>query len=102
MNSETLAVLLLVAGVAAFLGRALAGYNLSGCLITYVLACLGAVAGWSIQERFFGSDNLIVLPISGTTPVSIIGAAVVAALLAFIGSLLGRPVQRPSRSRSRR
>ncbi len=97
MNIETLIVILGIALVAAFLSRALAGYNLPGCLITYVLGCLGGVAGWLVQTQLIGHDNLVILPLAGQSePVSVIGASIGALLLTFVGSLLGRPV--PSRS----
>ena len=101
MNIETLAVILVIAVIATIIGRALAGYNLAGCLITYVLACLGGVAGRLAQNLLFGLDNLVVLPIRGNqVHVSVIGASIGALLLAFLGGLLGRPVaQRRSRSR---
>ncbi len=102
MNLETLTVILVIAAVATLLSRALAGYNLPGCLITYVLACLGGVAGWLVQSQLFGPDNLVTLPLAGQTdPVSVIGASIGALLLAFVSSLLGRPVA-PRGSRSRR
>lgn len=103
MDLATLAVLLLLAAIAAVIGRALAGYSLSGCLITYALACLGAVAGWLLQRLIFGEDNLVVIP-WGADPaqVSVIGASIGAFLLAFIGGLLGRPVEQSQRRRSRR
>lgn len=102
MNIETLVVLLLIAGAAAFVGRALAGFTLAGCLINYVLACLGAVGGWLIQNLFLGPDNLVSVPLQGAPiSVSIIGACVGSVALAFLGGLLGRPVQ-PRRTRSRR
>ncbi|MDP9311039.1 MAG: hypothetical protein M3R24_09150 [Chloroflexota bacterium] len=102
MNIETLGVILVIAVIAAIIGRALAGYNLAGCLITYVLACLGGVAGWLAQSLLFGMDNLVLLPIQGNqVRVSVIGATIGALLLAFLGGLLGRPVAR-RRTRSRR
>jgi hypothetical protein len=102
MNIETLAVLLIIAGITALLGRALAGFTLAGCLINYVLACLGAVGGWLIQSLFLGPDNLVAVPLQGApVSVSIIGASIGSFALAFLGGLLGRPVQ-PRRKRSRR
>ena len=101
MNIETLAVILLIAGITTIVGRALGGFNLPGCLITYVLSVLGGVAGWLVQTQLFGADNLVTLPLAGPpVQVSVIGATVGTLLLAFIGSLLGRPVQ-PRRPRSR-
>lgn len=92
MNIETLLALLLIAFIAAIIGRSVAGYTLAGCLSTYVVACLGAIAGWVVQTRYFVPDNLLVLPANITrTPVSIIGASVGALLLAFIAGLIGRP-----------
>jgi hypothetical protein len=103
MNLQELAVLLLIASVAAIIGRALAGYSLSGCLISFILSSLGAVGGWLIQGLLRLPDGLARLPwLAEPRPVSVIGASVGALLLAFIGGLLGRPVQRPSRTRYRR
>jgi hypothetical protein len=101
MDIVTLGVLLAIALAAAVIGRALGGYTLSGCLITYLLACLGAIGGWVIQQLFFWPDRLLTLPVSGaSTSVSIIGASAGALLLAFLGGLLGRPVP-PRRPRRR-
>ncbi len=102
MNIETLVVLLLIAGATALVGRALAGFTLAGCLINYVLACLGAVGGWLIQSLFLRPDNLVSVPLQGDpVNVSIIGASICSFALAFLGGLLGRPVQQ-RRTRSRR
>lgn len=103
MGLQELAVLLLIAIVAAIVGRALAGYSLAGCLISFILASLGAVAGWLIQGLLRLPDNLVLLPwVVEPRPVSAIGAVIGALLLAFIGGLLGRPVQPRRSTRSRR
>ena len=103
MNLQELAVVLIIAGIATILGRMLAGYNLPGCLTTFILAALGSVAGWLLQNRLSLPDNLVRLPwIVEARPVSVIGASIGALVLAFIGGLLGRPVAQPRRSRSRR
>ncbi len=92
MDVTTLLVLLAIAAIAGVLSRLLAGYSLAGCLVTYVVACLGAVGGWVLQQQLFGPDSLINVPFGGTQrPVSIIGASIGALLLAFITSLLSRP-----------
>lgn len=103
MTIQELSVILAVAGLASLIGRTLAGYSLAGCLITYVLACLGAVAGWYVQINWLHlPDRLVTLPlISDPQRISIIGAFIGALLLAFFGSLLSRRVPRP-RSRQRR
>lgn len=101
MDIATLGALLAIAFVAAVIGRALAGYTLAGCLITYILACLGAIGGWVLQQQFFWPDRILTLPIGGSpVSVSIVGASVGALLLAFLGGLLGRPVA-PRRPRRR-
>lgn len=103
MNLQELAVLLLIGLAASIVGRALAGYNLSGCLINYILASLGSIAGWLIQNLLGMPDLLVRLPwVAEPRPVSVIGATIGALVLAFIGGLLGRPVERARRSRSRR
>jgi uncharacterized membrane protein YeaQ/YmgE (transglycosylase-associated protein family) len=92
MDVTTLLVLLAIAAIATIVSRTLAGYSLSGCLTTYVVACLGAVGGWVLQQQLFGPDSMISVPFGGVQrPVSVIGASIGALLLAFIASLLGRP-----------
>lgn len=99
MGLQELAVLLLIAIVAAIVGRGLAGYSLAGCLISFILASLGAVAGWLLQGVLGLPDNLVLLPwLTEPRPVSAIGASIGALLLAFIGGLLGRPVQQQRRT----
>jgi hypothetical protein len=103
MNIETLAVLLLIAALAALIARALVGYSLQGCLVAYVLACLGAVGGWVVQSRYFVLDQWLVLPIpNDPAPVAVIGASIGALLISVLGSLLGRPSAQPVRRRYRR
>lgn len=96
MNLETLVAVFLIGAIAAIIGRAVAGYSLAGCLTAYVAACLGGVGGWFVQQRYFGLDNLLVLPITSfDAPVSVVGMSMGALLLAFIAGLLGRPTYRP-------
>jgi uncharacterized membrane protein YeaQ/YmgE (transglycosylase-associated protein family) len=103
MNLETLGVLMLIAAIAAIIARALVGYSLSGCLITYVLACLGAIGGWVIQRQYIGLDQWLVLPLPDRqTPVSVLGGSIGALLVAVVGSLLSRPAPQPVRRRYRR
>lgn len=95
--------MLAIAGIAALIGRAVAGYSLSGCLVNYVLACFGAIGGWVAQMQLGLADNLLTLPWpQPSPPISVLGASIGAMLLAFIGGLLGRPVARPRRTRYRR
>lgn len=103
MNIATLGVLLVIAAIAALLARALAGYSLQGCLMAYVLACLGAVGGWVVQQQYFILDQWLVLPIPNEpTPVAVIGASIGALLISVLGSLLARPTAQPIRRRYRR
>ncbi len=103
MNLETLGTLLVIAAIAALIARGLVGYSLSGCLIAYVLACLGAVAGWVIQQQYFGLDQWLVLPIpDDPTPVSVFGGSIGALLISILGSLIARPTPQPRRRRYRR
>lgn len=98
MDIATLAVILIIAAIAALVGRAFSGYTLSGCLVTYVAACLGAVGGWYVQRSYLVPDQLLAFPLgSSSVRVSVVGAAVGALLLAVFVGLLGRP-----RMRSRR
>jgi hypothetical protein len=93
MTIETLLVLLVIALVAAILGRA-PSYSLPGCLVSYVLACLGAVGGWIAQQRFFGPEPLVVIPWFSQQPaVSIVGASLGALVLALLSRWIGRRVQ---------
>lgn len=103
MNIETLGVLLMIAAIAALIARALVGYSLQGCLLAYVLAALGAVAGWVVQARYFVLDQFLVLPIpNDPAPVAVIGASIGALLISILGSLLLRPTAQPVRRRYRR
>ena len=103
MNVETLGTVLLIAGIAAFLVRILTGFTLAGCLVSYVLACLGAVTGWWVQDRFFVPDQWVVLPLSGDpVAVSVIGATIGALIFAYFGGLFARPRPVPRRTRLRR
>jgi len=98
MEIATLAVILIIAAIAALVGRAFSGYTFSGCLVTYVAACLGAVGGWYVQRTYLVSDELLAVPWgNGTVRISVVGAAAGALLLAVFVGLLGRP-----RVRSRR
>lgn len=103
MNIETLGVLLVIAAIAALIARALVGYSLQGCLLAYVLACLGAVGGWVVQQRYFVLDQWLVLPISSEpAPIAVIGGSIGALLISILGSLLLRPTAQPVRRRYRR
>ncbi|WP_026369380.1 hypothetical protein [Kallotenue papyrolyticum] len=91
VDLATLLIVIAIAAAATLLMRALAGYHLQGCLVTFVSACLGAVGGWAAQQRWFGADNLLSLPFAEHERVSVIGATLGALLVALIVSLLGRP-----------
>lgn len=99
MNIETLLTLLILAAAIAILVRLLSGFTLAGLLVTYVLACLGAVGGWFAQDRL-GLPPLYALPLPDSrAPVAIIWPALGALLSALLGSRLWRPVRRTRRSR---
>ncbi|HEY0734625.1 MAG TPA: hypothetical protein VGD69_06940 [Herpetosiphonaceae bacterium] len=103
MNIETLGVLLVIAAIAALIARALVGYSLQGCLMAYVLACLGAVGGWVVQQQYFVLDQFLVLPIpNDPAPVAVIGASIGSLLISVLGSLIARPTAQPVRRRYRR
>lgn len=103
MNVETFGVLMVIAAVAALIARTLVGYSLSGCLIAYVLACLGAIGGWVIQGQYFGLDQWLVLPLpNNPVPVSVLGGTIGALLVSVLGSLIARPAPQPARRRYRR
>lgn len=103
MNIETLGVLLVIAAIAALLARAFVGYTLQGCLVAYVLACLGAVGGWVIQQQYFVLDQWLVLPLpSAPTPVAVIGGTIGALAISLLSSVVSRPAPQPIRRRYRR
>lgn len=102
MTIETLVVLFIIAAVVALLVRMLSGIHLTGCLVSFVLACLGAVGGWWVQQQYLIPDALLMVPWGGRqVPVSVIGAAVGALLLALLGRGWGQPLRSPSRRRRR-
>ena len=102
MTIETLVVLFIIAAVIALLVRVLSGIHLTGCLVSLVLACLGAVGGWWVQQQYLIPDALIVVPWDGRqVPVSVLGAAVGALVLALLGRGWGQPLRQPSRRRRR-
>jgi uncharacterized membrane protein YdjX (TVP38/TMEM64 family) len=103
MNIETLLVLLVLAAIVTLLVRAVSGIHLVGCLVSYVLACLGAVGGWIVQQRYFAPDQLLAVPWNGRQiTVSVLGAAIGALLVSFLGRGIGQPLRSPARRRRRR
>ncbi len=102
MNIETLLTLLILAAVIAILVRLLSGFTLAGLLVTYLLACLGAIGGWLIQDQL-GLPPLYALPLPvDRAPVSIVWPALGALLAALIGSRVWRPARRARRTGSKR
>jgi hypothetical protein len=102
MTIETLVVLFIIAAVVALLVRVLSGIHLTGCLVSLVLACLGAVGGWWVQQQYLVPDALLAVPWGGRqVPVSVIGAILGALLLALLGRGWGQPLRQPSRRRRR-
>lgn len=103
MNLETLVVLLVLSGIIAVLVRLFSGIHIAGCLTTYVLACLGAIGGWIVQQRYFAPDQWLTIPwLDGRqVSVSILGAIIGATLLALVGRGIGQPLRYPARRRRR-
>jgi uncharacterized membrane protein YeaQ/YmgE (transglycosylase-associated protein family) len=79
-------VLLVVAAICGALGQAIAGYSVGGCLISIVVGFVGAYLGvWLAQQ--FGLPELFVVNVDGQPfPIvwSVIGSAVLAAIVGFI------------------
>ena len=99
MNIETLVALLLMAAIVAVVVRLLSGFTLAGLLVTYVLACLGAIGGWLLQGRL-GLPLLYALPLPvDRPPVAIVWPALGALLAALVGSRLWRPTRGARRTR---
>lgn len=102
MTIETLVVLLVLAGIVAVLVRLLSGLHFAGCLTTFVLACLGAVGGWYVQQRYLFPDQWLTIPWGARqVSVSIAGAVLGALLLALLGRGIGQPLRSPARRRRR-
>lgn len=100
MTIETLGALLVVAGIVALLVRVASGIHLAGCLISLVLACLGAVGGWWVQQEYLVPDALLQIPLNGRqVSVSVIGAIVGALVLTLLGRGWGQPLRQPTRRR---
>ena len=98
MDIATLGVILVIAAIAALVGRAFSDFTFSGCLVTFVAACLGAVAGWYVQRSYLVPDELLTVPLGGSmVSVSVIGPVVGALLAAVFVGLLGRPRTRRRR-----
>ncbi len=79
-------VLLVIAAICGALGQAIAGYSVGGCLISIVVGFIGAFLGvWIAQQ--FGLPELYVVNVDGQPfPIvwSVIGSAVLAAIVGFI------------------
>jgi len=79
-------VLLVVAAICGALGQAIAGYSVGGCLISIIVGFVGAYLGvWLAQQ--FGLPELFVVNVDGQPfPIvwSVIGSAVLAAIVGFI------------------
>ena len=99
MNVETLATILIVAAAAALLTRLLNGFTLAGLLVSYLLACLGAIGGWFAQQRL-PLPPLYTIPFPGDrAAVPVVWPALGALLVALLGGRLWRPARRPRRFR---
>ena len=86
MSLIELILLLIVAGIAGSIGRAIAGYSTGGCLTSIAVGFIGALIGvW--LARTLGLPELFAFDVDGTRfPVlwSIIGSALFVAVIAFI------------------
>jgi uncharacterized membrane protein YeaQ/YmgE (transglycosylase-associated protein family) len=79
-------LLLLVAGIAGAIGRAVAGGSRGGCLVSVALGFIGALLG-SWLGRLMGLPDLLVVRIGGQPfPLawSVLGAALFVAVLGFL------------------
>jgi uncharacterized membrane protein YeaQ/YmgE (transglycosylase-associated protein family) len=80
-------VLVVIAAITGAIGQAIVGRSIGGCLISSVIGFVGAVIGmWLSRE--LGMPELLTINIQGQPfPIiwSIIGAALLTAILAMIG-----------------
>lgn len=86
MSIVTLLLLLLIAGICGAIGNAIAGAGRSGLLVSIVLGFIGAFFGVWLAHQF-NLPPLFVVNVNGEVfPVvwSIIGAAIVVALVSFV------------------
>jgi uncharacterized membrane protein YeaQ/YmgE (transglycosylase-associated protein family) len=86
MSLLGLVILFVIAAIAGSLGQALVGYSVGGCLISAVVGFIGAFLGlWFARQ--LGLPEPLPISIQGESfPLlwSIIGSAVLTAVLAFI------------------
>lgn len=86
MTLYDLIVLLIIAGIAGALGRAIVGYSRGGCFLSIAVGFIGALIGMWLA-RSFALPELFVINVGGTPfPLvwSIIGGALFVAVLALI------------------
>lgn len=97
MNIETLAIILALALIAAIIAQILRGWTAASLIISYLLACFGAVGGWFAQQRL-SLPPLYSLPLPGdSAPVAIVWPLLAALVLALLGAATQRrraPVRR--------
>ena len=99
MNIETLVTILVVSAVAAILARLFSGFTLAGVLTSYLLACMGGVGGWLLQQRL-GLPEIYTFRFSAdVAPVGVVWPALGALVAALVGGLLWRPARSQRRSR---
>ena len=82
-------VLGVVAAICGFIGQALVGHSVGGCLVSAFVGYIGALIGMWVASQF-GLPELIAISIGGETfPVvwSIIGSALLVAGLSMIRRL---------------
>lgn len=100
MNIETLAVILAIALVAAIIAQILRGWSLPALIVSYLLACFGAVGGWFAQQRL-GLPPLYSIALGAdSVPVAVVWPALAALVLALLGAGMRRrrpPVRRRAR-----
>jgi hypothetical protein len=90
MNIETLAVILGIAFIAAIIARFVSGWTFSGWLVSFLLACFGAVGGWYAQQQ------LRLPPLYGVPFNNVVVPVVWPALAALVLALFGGVARRRS------
>ena len=99
MNIETLFVILIISIIAALVARLFAGFTLAGVLLSFMLACLGALGGWFAQQQL-GLPPFYTIPFPGDrVRVGVVWPGIAALAGALFGGLLRRRNRPRRRSR---